>query len=148
MWFMCGGANNIVKNESSKGLKYMTHFVQSRRNRYVMITSTPHRFNLEVSSCVNKEVKVLNRKLQKIMKMFNHTDVISMSSNREHFTNHGLHMNGMGKEWFTNGIADAIKKIFAYRKSVSVRLNWKEKSVERSQLEKGDKVTPNQSSKT
>jgi replicative DNA helicase len=24
---VCGGVNNIAKNESSKGLKYMTHFV-------------------------------------------------------------------------------------------------------------------------
>lgn len=53
---VCGVANNIAKNYSSKELKYMTHFIQSRRNTYVMITSTPHRFNLkEVSSIMHKQ---------------------------------------------------------------------------------------------
>jgi hypothetical protein len=48
----------------------------------------PHRFNLkEASSCINKEVNVFNRKLQKIM-LFNHKEVIYMSSNRKHFTKH------------------------------------------------------------
>jgi hypothetical protein len=50
-----------------------------------MIMSTLHRFNLEVSTYVIKEVNVLNRKLQKIM-MINHTEFINMSSNRKHFT--------------------------------------------------------------
>jgi superoxide dismutase len=81
-----------------------------------MITSTLHRFNLkEASSYVNKEVNVCNRKLQKIVKMFDHKEVINMSSNRKHFTKHELYMNGMGKEWFKNRIADAINKIFTYQ---------------------------------
>jgi len=60
---------------------------------------------------------VFNRKLQKIMKMFSHKEVISMGSNRKHFTKHELHMNGMGKEWFKHRIADAINKIFTYHKT-------------------------------
>jgi hypothetical protein len=59
--------------------------------------SASHRFYFEVSLCVNKEVKVFNRKLQKIMKIFNHTGIINMSSNR-------------GKECITNKTADIIKK--------------------------------------
>lgn len=38
---VCGGANNIAKNDLSKGLKYMIHFVRSRRNTYVMIRVLP-----------------------------------------------------------------------------------------------------------
>jgi len=95
----CGVADNVTKNDSSKGLKYMTHFVQNRRNACVMITSTHHRFNLkEASSCINKEVNVFNRKLQETVMIFNHREVIKMSSSRKHFTKHELHMNGMGKE--------------------------------------------------
>jgi hypothetical protein len=45
-------------------------------------------------------------------------------------------MNGMGKAWFKHRTADAIKKIFTY--PVPISLDWKEKSLERSQLEKGD----------
>jgi len=33
--------------------------------------NTPHRFDLEESSCVNKEIKVSNGKLNKIMERYN-----------------------------------------------------------------------------
>jgi hypothetical protein len=34
---VCGGANNIGKNESTNGLKHVTQFVQNRRNTNVVI---------------------------------------------------------------------------------------------------------------
>jgi len=148
---VCGVADNVAKNDSSKGLKYMTHFVQNRRYTYVMITITLNRFNLkESSSCINKEVNVFNRKLQETVMMFNHKEVINMSFCRKHFTKHELHTNGMGKEWFKHRIADAINKIFTYQNSVPISLDRKEKSLERSQLEKEEtnKATSNQGSKT
>ena len=93
-------------------------------------------FNRELQEIM----KMFNRELQEIMKMFNHKEVINMSSSRKHFTKHELHMNGMGKEWFKHRIADAINKIFTYQNSVPISLEWKEKSLERNQLEKeGDK---------
>jgi len=65
---VCGGANNISKNKSVKGLKCVTQFVQHRRHTNVIIMNAPHRFHLEQSSCVNREVKLFNRKLTQIMK--------------------------------------------------------------------------------
>ena len=62
---LCEGVNNISKNESIRGLKSVTQFVQNRRNTNVITMNTPHRFDLEESSCVNKEIKVLKRKLKK-----------------------------------------------------------------------------------
>jgi len=90
---VCGGANNISKNESVKGLKCVTQFTQHRRHTNVIIMNALHRFDLEESSCVNREVKLFNRKLTQIMKRYNHTEVIDMGSEREHYTKHGLHMN-------------------------------------------------------
>ena len=81
---MCRGANNISKNESFKELSYVTQFVQNRRNTNVIIMNALHRFDLEESSCVNKEMKVFNRKLNKLTKRYNHTEVIDMSTNRDH----------------------------------------------------------------
>jgi hypothetical protein len=107
---VCGGANNIGKNESIKGLKYVTQFVQNRRNTNVVIMNAPHRFDLEESSCVNEEIKVFNRKLKKIMKIYNLSEVVDMSAHRDHYTKHGLHMNKRGKDWLTRRTADTINK--------------------------------------
>ena len=60
--------------------------------------NAPHRFDLEERSCVNREVEVFNRKLNKIMKQYNHIKIISMSEERGHYTKHGLHMNKSGKK--------------------------------------------------
>jgi lysophospholipase L1-like esterase len=123
---VCGGVNNINKNESNKGLKYVTHFVQNRRNTTVIIMNAPHRFDLEETSCVNKEIKIFNRKLKQIMKRYNHTEVVDMNTNRDHYTRHGLHMNKTGKERITRNIADAINKLFVNQKLAPITLGWKE----------------------
>jgi len=39
--------------------------MQNRRNTNVIIMNAPHRFDLEESLCVNKEIKLFNRKLKK-----------------------------------------------------------------------------------
>ena len=97
---VCGGANNISKNESTSGLKYVTQFVQNRRHTNVLIMNAPPRFDLVETSCVNEEVNVFNRKLKKIM-VHHQTEVINISLNREHYMKHGPHMNGTGKVAYT-----------------------------------------------
>ena len=64
----------------------------------MVVVDAPHRSDLETSSCVNKEVIVFNRKLHKILKPHNYTTQINLSMERDHFTKHGLHMNGSGKD--------------------------------------------------
>ena len=39
-----------------------------------------HRFDLVTTSCVNKEVVTFNRRLQKIIKSFNHAEIVNMRS--------------------------------------------------------------------
>ena len=91
----------------------------------MIIMDAPHRFDLEELSCVNTEVKVFNRELNKIMKWYNHVKVIDMSTKRDHYTQHGLHMHKTGKEWITKKTADIINKLFANLKSAHVSLEWK-----------------------
>jgi hypothetical protein len=77
-------SNDISKNESMKGRKQVTQFVQNRGKTNVIIMNALHRFDLEESSCLNKEVEIFNRKLKRIMKRYNHTKVLDMSVNRDH----------------------------------------------------------------
>jgi hypothetical protein len=58
----------------------------------------PQRDDLSTLSRVNNEVKVFIRKLQKMMKTHNNMEIFYVDTRRGHFTRHGLHMNGMGKE--------------------------------------------------
>ncbi len=57
----------------------------------------PRRHDLIPASCVNKEVVNFNRKLQNVTKKFDNTETVKMSTKGDHFTRHGLHINGRGK---------------------------------------------------
>jgi hypothetical protein len=78
--------------------------------------SVPHRFDLPVDSCVNKEVEVFNRKLGKLMKAHKHTALIKVNINRGLYTKHGLHLNDKGKELAVTKIIPIIKNIL-YKKN-------------------------------
>jgi hypothetical protein len=108
---LCGGTRDIAKNETNTGLRFISQFANSTVGTNVIVTYAPTCFDLQSSSCVNKEVAFFNRKLQKSMKIHSHVQVCSMSTKRDHFTTHGLHMNSQGKNWITNTWASIIKSL-------------------------------------
>ena len=66
---------------------------------------------------------------------YNHIKVTDMSTNKDHYTKHGLHMNKAGKLWLTRRTADIIKKLFADQKPAPITLEWKESLMKRNQPE-------------
>jgi hypothetical protein len=138
---ICGGAKDLAKNETKEGLRSILKLVRLLSNTNVIITGVPHRFDLQEKSCVNKEVKLFNRKLQKNMKIFDYVQICNISENREHFTTHGLHMNFKGKLWITNEWASIILSILSILQTfLIIPLPWiKENGVShRNNVKKGE----------
>jgi hypothetical protein len=108
---ICGGTRDIAKNEANAGLRYISQFANSAADTNVIVMCAPTHFDLQSLSCVNKEVASFNIKLQKSMKIFSHVQVCSMSSNCNHYTTHGFHMNARGKHWITKTWASIIKTL-------------------------------------
>jgi len=54
-----GGSNDINRNETMKGLKYLNDFVNQRKNTKVMIVAAPHRHDLLITSFINNEAQIL-----------------------------------------------------------------------------------------
>lgn len=124
---ICGGANDINKNESKIGLRNIRKFALQNKHTNVITISPPHRHDLQDSSCINGEMQVYNRKLHKILKDMNHVTIIDTNYTREDFTRHGLHMNSAGKEKLAGTIGHVITNILAGQTS-SISLNWKQAS--------------------
>jgi hypothetical protein len=78
---LCGETRDIAKNEANIGLRYISQFANTAVDTNVIVLCAPTHFNLQPSSCVNKEVASFNRKLQKSMKIYSHVQVCSMSTN-------------------------------------------------------------------
>jgi hypothetical protein len=111
---ICGGTRDVAKNEAKDGLRSLYEL-----NTNVIVVCVPHCFDLQ-PSCINKEVESFNRKLKKAMKTFSHVHVCSMSTNRDHFTSHGLHLNSQGKNWIVNKWASIITPIISKSTVISV----------------------------
>ena len=71
---LCGGTLDVVRNNTLIGLSFILQFVKNTGHTNVIIINAPHRFDLEVCSCVNKEINAFNRKLNKTKK--NHMSIL------------------------------------------------------------------------
>jgi hypothetical protein len=59
-----GESNDIAKNNSSTGMKYLIDLVINATHKNIILMSTPHRYDLMETSCVNQEIENFNSKLR------------------------------------------------------------------------------------
>ena len=123
---MWGGTRDVGKNETEKGLYQIKNFVENHRQTNFIVMGVPCRHDLDPKSCINDEVKVYNRKLEKYLKVCDNTRIIEVDSNRELFTRQGLHMNSKGKEQIARKIAQTIKVMLNEKKSDPIMMNDRE----------------------
>jgi hypothetical protein len=90
--------NDLGRNNSLKALQQIMNFVINSKHTNIILVTVPHRYDLMQSSCVNSEIKSFNRKLKKMATVHHHASVLEIDNGRKLFTNHGLHLNGQGKE--------------------------------------------------
>jgi len=95
----------------------------------------PHRHDLDLNSCINEEVQVYNRKLEKYLKTCENTQIIEIDSNRDLFTEHGLHLNLKGKDQTAKKIVQSIKARWNRKVSDPIMLKDTEEMVEVAQTE-------------
>ena len=74
----------------------------------IVVMTVPFRYDVSNYSVVNEKISFLNKKLQKITKVYLHTSFLGTMNNRELFTNHGLHRNKVGKELVTLQLASLL----------------------------------------
>jgi len=60
-----------------------------------------------------------------------------MSEKRGHYTQHGLHLNKIGKEWIAKKTANFINNLFANQKPVLIPMKWEEIESEKIQQSTG-----------
>jgi hypothetical protein len=93
-----GGTNDVSRNDSQEGLRKLIKFVEVNGNTNIILLCVPHHHDLPSWSCVNNEIAMFNRKLNKIMKSYKHVKVLKTGLDRNLFTRQGMHMNNLGKE--------------------------------------------------
>ena len=120
----CGGANDVAKNNYETALRHIRNFIKSNNHTSIILVSVPHRHDLIQSSCVNNEIKSFNRKLMKSVTAYQHASILEMGSGRKLFTNHGLHLNGLGKEVQSKQIVSHTYALLDQKKDPSIIFSW------------------------
>jgi len=110
----------------SQSLQNIIDFIQRNNETNIILMNLPYRYDLPNSITVNRIITSLNRKLKKTLKAFPHTYFMETDNNRTLFTNHGLHMNKLGKQLVTCHIATLLYSTFEQKKSPPIRLSWNE----------------------
>jgi hypothetical protein len=82
----------------------------------------------------------LNRKLQKLVKVFPHLSFLKTDQNRNLSTNHGLHLNKLGKQLVQHQIASLLHSIFKQKTSHPNTLGWQEIQVDNNLTCDGNQV--------
>jgi hypothetical protein len=105
IWY---GSNDISSNRSAPGVKNILQFVINNLHTNIIVVNVPHRYDLPMSSCVNRKITLFNKKLEKCLKSFNCVNLIKMDCNRKNFTKHGMHLNSQGKLKMSKQIVKCI----------------------------------------
>ena len=106
-----GGANDVSKNNATKGFTQEINYLRRNQQTNCVVFTEPHRFDLDNNSCVNTEFKMYNRGLTKVAKCLKKVTLVNAVMEIKFFTRHGLQLNVRGKEIMSNKLTTVIQEI-------------------------------------
>jgi hypothetical protein len=118
--------NDISRNDSRLAFRNV-NYIKNVKHTNVILIGAPFRYDTFDCSYLNNSIKLFNRKLSKLAKIFSHVTVSEMINNRLLYTRQGSHLNVLGKEILSNQL---VSHIFLLLERVSVKpiiLEWYDK---------------------
>jgi len=101
---------------------HIRNFAQCHANTNILIMTDLHRYNLQESSCTDKEIHTYTCKLKKMLKLMKHSDVLETTSIRSDFTKHRLHLNMNGKERMAKLIGQKVTSLKNVQQPLTIPL--------------------------
>jgi len=123
-----GGSNDIDKNAHRGNLTSLVKFLDGTQNTNIILTEVPMRNDKGIGSPINEQITNYNKKLHKVTKQFKHVKLTRVTTNREHFTKHGLHLNKKGKETITKGLIKYLPTKQSNQNVAAIQLPWRDES--------------------
>jgi len=124
---VCSGMNDYDLNDFSLTFRNIKSYIMSNNHTNILLMNVPFRYDLSNSVSVNKNISVLNRRLQKLAKAFSHISFLGTVNNRILFTKHGLHRSKLGKKLINFQLAHHFLTIFYQETSLPITVGWQDK---------------------
>jgi len=83
-------------------------FLDATQHTNVIAIDVPLRYDPGKRPHISEEIVIYKTKLHKVTKSFKHAKIIKATTNRELFTQHGLHLKKKGKEFMSNEIIEKL----------------------------------------
>ena len=109
---ICSGTNDLELNCFTVTFQNIKNFIMNNNHTNILLMNIPFCYNLPNSHVLNKEISVLNNKLQKLVRVFPHTSFIVSYNDRKLFTKHGVHRNRLGNKLLASQLGPQILTIF------------------------------------
>jgi len=105
-------------------LRHIRNSTKSNNHTNIILVSAPHGCDLMQPPCVNNEIRSFNRNPMKSARAYQHVSILEMDSDRKLFTNHGLHLNGLGKLVLSKQIVSHVYAMVDQKKDLPIILSW------------------------
>ena len=136
-----GGSNDVGKSDLNSNLTSIVKFLDDLQPTNVILAEIPLRYDIGATLHISDQIKQYNKKLGKVTKSYKQVKLIKITTNREHYTKHGLHLNSRGKESMAKELLINLQvKPVPHTTSV-IHLPWKQDVIK-----VGDQITQDESS--
>jgi hypothetical protein len=124
IWY---SSNDVGSNKAATGVKNILQFVMNNLDTNIIVVRVPYRYVLPMSSGVNREVSLFNKKLEKCLNSFNCVTLISDDWPRKNYTKHGMHLNILGKSNMVKQIVKCVYSLIDKVAKAPIELDWENK---------------------
>jgi hypothetical protein len=131
----CGGTNDLEFDKFDSIFQNVRNFLSTANHTNCLLLGIPFRYDLGNFLEVNCKIHHINKKLQKLTRVFPHTSFLEIVNDRKLFTNHGLHQSILGKKLTYTKITRCILTIFQCKTLSPLPLKWHDIQNERESIE-------------
>jgi hypothetical protein len=119
-----GGSNDIDDNCIERSLSDTQQFVTKIGHTNIIMGEIPKRYDTNEFSTVNQKIRTYNRILKKYGKSNTHLSIMETMQERKYYTNHGFHLNALGKDELCLKLRVIIDRIFMSNTVLPISLKW------------------------
>jgi hypothetical protein len=119
-----GVSNDIDGNCIERSLSDIQQFVTKNGHTNIIMGEIPKRYDTIEFSTVNQKIRTYNRILKKYSKSNTHLNIMETMQERKYYTNHGFHLNALGKDELCLKLRVIIDRIFMSNTVLPISLKW------------------------
>ena len=119
---ICSGTNDYELNKFSQTFHNTMSFIKNNKHTNILLMNVPYRHDLPNATSVNVLILDLNRKLQKLGRIFPHMSFVKTDTNRILYTNNGVHLNKIGKQLVQHQLVPFLDSTFEQKRAQPIIL--------------------------